>query len=131
MVERDHLGDRAAHRHAHQVGAPHPERVEDTKCVPAQIVACVSRLAWRIAHRTARIAVVVADHESALAGDQLAELLLPPVHRGGRAHDQQDRRVASLAERLGTDLNAPDAEDQFAAQLAHLPARAGFEFRSV
>src|SRR6185312_11593660 len=39
-------------------------------------------------------------------GQPPAELVLPPVHRAGRAGDQQHRRVAGLAERLHTQVDA-------------------------
>jgi hypothetical protein len=106
VVERDHLDDRAAHRHAHQVCGPDAQGVEDADRVADQIASGVSGLAGRIAERPTRVAVVVADHESSAGGDPGTELLVPPVHRLCRAHDQQDGRVAALAEGLGTERDA-------------------------
>jgi hypothetical protein len=51
----------------------------------------VRRAAGWIAHRPPRVAIVIADHESAAGRDQLAEFGFPPIHRGRRAHDQEDR----------------------------------------
>jgi hypothetical protein len=56
--------------------------------------------------RSARVPVVVADHEVPSLGQQPAEALLPPEHRSADAHDQKDGRVGRTAERLRTELDA-------------------------
>jgi hypothetical protein len=113
MLESDLLGDTAAHRDADQMGLAHVEGVEQADRVGRQIHPGVVRLAGRRAGRTTRVAVVVADHVSAPSGDPLTELVLPPVHRGGRAADQQHDWVIGRPEGLGAQLDPVHRHDPF------------------
>jgi hypothetical protein len=120
VVEGDDLGDRATHGHPDEVGALQAERVEHPERIVDQVTARISGLTRGVMHRPARIAMVVADHEPRSGGQALAEPDLPPVHRRAGAHDQEDRRVAPLAEGLGAELDVVGMKDQFTAQLDHL-----------
>jgi hypothetical protein len=50
--------------------------------------------------------VVVADDEPSPLGEHPAEAFVPPQHRRAESHDEQDRRVGRVAERLGAELDA-------------------------
>ena len=108
VPHRDVLRDPAAHREAGEVRALHAEVVEDPERVGHEVVAGVARLARRVGRRTARVAVVVADDEAPGGGEALAERLLPAVHRGRPAHDQQHGRFARVAEGVDAQLGVVD-----------------------
>ena len=54
----------------------------------------------RVRDRSAGVAVVVADDEPPAVGEHLAEASVPPEHRPADTHDEEDRRVGGVAERL-------------------------------
>jgi hypothetical protein len=73
-------------------------------------------------------AVVVADHEPPVVREELTEALLPPQHRRAQTHDEKDRRVGRLAERLGAQLPPPFAWMKRSAMCS--PVVAGSQTRS-
>ena len=111
MASGEQLGDGAAHRDADQVGVCHAAGGEHTQRVRGQVMPGVGRVAGRAAGGLAGIAVVVADDLSSLAGQPNAELVVPPVHRGREAADQEDGRVSRVTERLDTQLDAVDSHE--------------------
>jgi len=80
--------------------------VKDTGGIGHEIRTGVLRMVGLIGDRAAGVAVVVADHEAAALGKERAETLLPPEHRRTDPHDQQNRRIVRVAERLCTELDA-------------------------
>lgn len=80
--------------------------VEHANSVPHQIAAGVAGAPRFIGHRSAGVAVVVANHEPPAVGEQMAEVLLPPEHRPADAHDEKHRRVSRVAERFRAELNS-------------------------
>jgi DNA-binding HxlR family transcriptional regulator len=110
MSQRHLLGEGAAHRDAGQLGAPPPERVEHPDRIGGQVRAGVPRRPGRVADRLPRIAVVVPDDEApalALTARQpLAEFLLPPVHRGAHAPDEQDRGIRPVSRGVHAQIDA-------------------------
>jgi hypothetical protein len=59
---------------------------------------------------------VIADDEEAAPGELLAEVIPPGDHLRPEAHDQQQRRVGAVAERLVAELDPVDVREL----LAHL-----------
>jgi hypothetical protein len=106
VVQRQQLRERAARRDTDQVGAGDPVAVEYAESVGEKVVSRVPGASRLIGDRTTGVAVVVADHEPSVPGEHPAKALLPPEHRSPDAHDEQDRRVARIAEGLGADLGA-------------------------
>jgi hypothetical protein len=93
------------------MGAAQVEGVEQADRIRGQIA---QRVLWStrlIADRSAGIAVVVADDESAGSGETLAELILPPVHRSGRSVDKEDRRVGGVAEGFDAEVHPGGPDD--------------------
>ena len=84
-------------------GIPYASR---TPAASDQVGAGVRRVPRLVGHRSAGVAVVVADDEAAALGQHPAEALLPPEHRRADAHHQEDGRVARIAERLRAELDA-------------------------
>jgi hypothetical protein len=109
VVERGELGDRPAHRHADDVRGTQIEGADDADCVGDEVRGGVRRSARLVADRLPGVAVVVADDEPAAGLQPRAEGVLPPVHRRARAHDEQDRRVGRVTERLDAELDTVDA----------------------
>ena len=106
MVERDHLRKGSAHRDADDVGTAAGDRLDDRGRVGDQVIAAVAGLARLVRHRLTGVAMVVADHEPSRRGEPVAELVLPPVERGARAVDEQDRRVGGVAERFDAEVDS-------------------------
>jgi hypothetical protein len=77
----------------------HADRIDD------QLGTRVTGTPRLVADRAAGVAVVVADHKPAAAGEHPTETFLPPNHRRAEAYDQEDRRVSWIAERLGAELD--------------------------
>jgi hypothetical protein len=111
MLERELLAQPAAAGETHDVRCSDPMCVEHANRVGAHVSAAVARLTRRVGDRASRVALVVADHEPAAVSEQAAEPLLPPQHRCAGTHDQQQRRVRGVAERLHTELD-PVSVDQ-------------------
>src|SRR3954469_5150183 len=59
--------------------------------------------------RFADVAVVVAHHEEPLPDERVAEAVRPVVELGAEPHDQQQRRVGRVPQRLVGQLDLPDA----------------------
>ena len=76
------------------MGARDAERVEDGDRVGDQVAVGVAGLARRVERRPPGVAVVEPDDVAATRREPLAQLLLPPQHRGGGPVDQQDGRIA-------------------------------------
>src|SRR5512133_580601 len=55
--------------------------------------------------------MVVADDEPAARRQPLAEFVLPPVHRGAHAADEQDRGVSRVARRVHAQVDAVHLEN--------------------
>ena len=113
LVERDELRDRAAHRHPREMRPAEAEDVDQRPRVGHEVATRVGRRARLVADRAARVPVVVAHREPPARRETLAQLVLPPVHRGPRPHDQQDRGVAHLAEALHAEVDAVRVDDAF------------------
>src|SRR5215469_4897242 len=115
MSQRHLLREGAAHRDAGQLSAPPPERVQHPDRIGGQVRAGVPRRPGRVADRLPRIAVVVPDDEAPAlaltAGQPLAEFLLPPVHRGAHAPDEQDRGISPVARGVHAQVDAVDLDD--------------------
>jgi hypothetical protein len=79
--------------------------IEHTRCVGHQVAAGVAGASRFVGDRSTGVAVVVADHEPPVVREELTEALLPPQHRRAQTHDEKDRRVGRLAERLGAQLH--------------------------
>jgi hypothetical protein len=89
------------------VGVEHAGGVRD------QVGAGVSGTPGLVGHRAAGVAVVVPDHETPAAGEHPAEALLPPEHRAAEAHDEEDRRIGRIAERLRAELDTAHVDHPF------------------
>ena len=102
------LGERAAHRLPDDV-RPAPRRATSSSAdgVGDEVIARVARRARRVAGRLARVAVVVADDVARPRREARAEVVLPPVHRGARSHDEQDRRVGRARRSVSTQRSTP------------------------
>ena len=72
---------------------------------PTDDIAAMTALAAQLGRAT-DVAVVEADHVEAALGELLAELRCPPGQRPGEAHDQQQRRIIGVAERVVAELDA-------------------------
>src|SRR5439155_19764779 len=66
----------------------------------------------------AAVAIVEAHDVKAAAGDLAAELVLPEDHLRAQAHDQQQRRMLRVAERLVLDADAVGIEVRHLALLS-------------
>jgi hypothetical protein len=86
------------------MGTGQAERVEQAHGIGDQVGPRVGRGAWLVA-RSAGVAVVVADDEPGPGRETLAELVLPPVHRGSRPGDEEDRGVGSITEGLHAQVH--------------------------
>jgi hypothetical protein len=105
VVECEQLREGSAGRDADHVRSRDPVRVEDADRVGDQVGACVFRAPRLRCDRSARVPVVVADHEASSLGQQPAEPLVPPEHRCPDTHDQEDWRGGGTAEGLRTELD--------------------------
>jgi hypothetical protein len=123
MVQGHELGDGPANRGAHQMGTGQAERVEYADSVRKQILARVFRGTGLVVDRPASVAVVIADDESEAGRQPLAEFILPPVHRGRRSADQENRRIAWVAEGLDADIDPVSLDDSLVGPHLSQPAR--------
>jgi hypothetical protein len=80
-------------------------RMQHTDRVGNKIGTRVARAPRLVADRTTGVAMVVANHEPTTVGEHPAEPLIAPEHRGGDTHDQKDRRVSRVAQRLRAELD--------------------------
>jgi len=126
MVDREVLGDTAAHRQSHHVGAAAGNGIDQTGRVADQIGAGVAGRARRIADRAAGVAVVVPDDEPATRGQPSTELGVPPVHRRRGTGDQHDRGRFRITEGLHAQVHPVGTHHPFghSAQLYDRPAAA-------
>ena len=136
--DRHRLRDHPAHRHPDDVRRVEAEVVEQPERVVCQVRHRVRHPDLRAGERADQrrpgdpaledgrasgVAVVVADHVEAGAGERLAQLRVPPVHRPAEAHHQQQRVVLGVTERLVAQLDAPsDRREQLLGD-RHLGAR--------
>jgi hypothetical protein len=65
---------------------------------------CVDRDAVELRRQTT-VSVVEANHEEALIGVLLEELLWPRDHLGSEAHDPQHRRILRISERVELEVD--------------------------
>jgi len=79
--------------------------VQDRGGVGDEVTARVFRPSRLVGDRPADVAVVVADHVPASVGQQPAEALVPPEHRGADPHDEEDGGIGRVPERLGAELD--------------------------
>jgi hypothetical protein len=115
----ERLGDHPAHRRADDVCGLDAEAVEQPGGVVGHVLQTVG--GRRAAHeqlrerrrrrilemrRAADVTVVEADDVEALADELGAEVLVPGDHLGTQAHDQQQGRVARVAEGLVAEADA-------------------------
>jgi hypothetical protein len=122
VLQGHELGDHPAHRGADEVDAVQAEGVEQPHRVAGQVGECVGDtrgVAAQHRHDVGRagvvevrgepdVAVVEADDVQPPLGQAAAEVVGPPDHLGGQAHDEQDRWIAGLAEGLVRDLDLAD-----------------------
>jgi len=111
MSQGNLLSEGAAHRDTGQVSAPPPERVQHPGRIGRQVRAGVPRGPGRVADRAPGVAMVVADDEPPARRQPLAEFVLPPVHRGAHAADEQDRRVGRVANNIHAQVDAVNIDD--------------------
>src|SRR5215211_6598194 len=111
MVERYELADPPPHRHTHQMGALQAQGVEQADGVLCYVAQGVGRSTRLVADRSAGVAVVVADNEPGAGHQSLAEVVLPPVHRGCPSHDEEDGRVGPIAECLDAEVDPISLDD--------------------
>ena len=116
------LGDHAAHRGADHVGAVEAEGVEQARGVVGHVVQGVGRAADPAAQelggarrrhvlevrRAPDVAVVEADDEEAATGQLGTEVLVPGEHLRAQPHDQEQRRVAAVAEGVVAEADVAD-----------------------
>jgi hypothetical protein len=119
----DKLCDGPARGDADHVGRRQAVPVEHAGDVGHQVGAGVPGSARLVGGRAARVAVVVADHEPAGAGEQSAEPLLPPQHGRAQALDEHDRAIGRVAERFRAQLGAVDVDHAFGHVASHLRSR--------
>ena len=105
MVDAEEQPGAARHRPRHHVRPPDVQGVEDRDRVGGEVAHRVAGRAHRVGGRPSGVAVVEPDHVAAAGGEGLAELLLPPQHRGLRTVHEQDARVAPVAERLDAEVH--------------------------
>ncbi len=105
VAQRDLLRDHPAHRRAHDVRRVDAVRVEHRDRVVGHVFDRVVGLAERVVRRQAGVTVVVADDEATGGREPFAELVGPHQHRRAGPHDEQDRGVGLVAERLGADVD--------------------------
>ena len=106
VVERQTLGEGAAHRDADHVCSSDVQRVEDRDRVGHEVGARVAGGAARVGGRAPRVAVVVAHHAAAGGGQLVTQLVVPPVHGRARPADEEDGGGVGLADRLDAQLRA-------------------------
>jgi hypothetical protein len=111
-LERQLLGDAAAHRDAGDVRAWDPQPVEHGDRIGGEVGAGVAGGAGRIAGRAPGVAVVVAHDEATALRQAPAQVLVPVVHGAARAGDEQDRGRARVADRLDAELRAAAGPDR-------------------
>ncbi len=106
VVQREPLGESAAHGDPDDMSAGNSEGVEYAHSVRDEIELVVPRSAGLIGNGLPGVAEVETDHEAPAGRKALAEFVLPPVHRAGRPGDQQNRRSCRVAERLDVEIDA-------------------------
>src|SRR5439155_18580058 len=104
-LEREQLRESAARRDTDDVRGLDPVAVEHPAGVGDEIGARVRGAARLVARRSTGVAVVVTDHEPATVGEHPTEPFVPPKHRSADTHDEENRRVGRLAERLRAELD--------------------------
>ena len=92
-IQREVLRECRARRHADEVRGREAVGVEHSRGIGDQVHAAVPGVAGLVRGRSARVAVVVPDHEPPSVDEHPAEALVPPEHRRADAHDEEDRRV--------------------------------------
>jgi hypothetical protein len=106
------------------VGALDPEMVEEPDAVGRHVGDLVGRRPLVAPDQLPRgrrvaldrggapdVAIVVADDEEAAAGELLAQILVPAEHLHGEPHDQQQRGIGGIAERLVAELEVADGAE--------------------
>ena len=104
-VQGQELRHGPASGHAHHVCRPETVGIEHPGRVGHKVTTAVAGAPGFVGGRSARVAVVVADHEPAAVREAPTELLLPPQHRCAETHDEKNRRIGWFAERLRAQLN--------------------------
>jgi hypothetical protein len=94
------LREPATCRNADEVRGGDAVVVQHRNRVREQIAPGIAGMSGLVGRRSAGVALVVADDEPAVPGEQPAELLRPPQHRAAKACHQEDRRIGRVAERL-------------------------------
>ena len=105
-VNREQLCEGPAGRDTDDVSGLETIGVEHAGGIGDQVSAVVRGVARLIRHRSAGVAVVVADHEPPSASEHPAKPLVPPEHRPANTHDEKDRRVGWVPERLRAQRHA-------------------------
>jgi hypothetical protein len=104
------LGDAAAHRDADDVGGGDAEGIQQADDVRDQGFAAVGRCSGRERRGATGVAGVVADDVTLARSEEVAEIVVPPVHRGLGAADEQHGRDARFAEALDAEFDVTDRE---------------------
>jgi len=87
------------------MGTCQAERLEQAPATATKSGWVYGRGAWLVADRSAGVAVVVPDDTPGPRRETMAELVLPPVHRGGSPGDEQDRGISTITERLDAQVH--------------------------
>ena len=103
---------------AHHMGRPETVGIEHSSSVGHEVSTVVTGAARFVGGRSARVAVVVTDHEPPTVREGPTELLLPPQHRCAETHDKKNRRIGRFAERLRAQLDLTRFDDA----LGHIPS---------
>jgi hypothetical protein len=134
MRHRQRLGDHRPHRGAHDVRALDAEMVEQPGDVTGHVLERVARSVLVAAQqlpdgrdgvlvqprRASDVAVVEPHDEEAARGQPLAERVAPRDHLRAQAHDQDERRIRAVTERLVAQLQLADGGELLATcQRAH------------
>ena len=110
------------------MGALDPEVIEEADHVKRHVLEGVARRALVALQqlpgrrdgkvvergRTPDVAIVEADHEEAGRREALTELIPPRDHLRPEPHDQHERGIGTVAERLVTELQLTDRGDLLA-----------------
>ena len=98
VVDREEQGRPSRHRPPEHVGPLDAQGIEDSDGVARQVGHRVPRVAQRERRRPADVPVVETHDVEARIGDLAAQIWMPAEHVRPQALDQQQRRVAGIAE---------------------------------
>jgi hypothetical protein len=124
MIDRQQLGDHAAHRCADNMGGADTKCIEDARGVVGHVlegIGCMQGDMQEVMHhvaqaprgfctldfrRQANIAIIEANDIVASLDERITEVRRPGNHLRAEAHDQQDRVAARVPERVVFDCQS-------------------------